>query len=194
MAGKNFPATRAPDQPAAEWVETSKLVPWARNPRRNDKAVKKIAESIKRFGFGAPIVARRENGEVIAGHTRLKAAIRLKLSHVPVRYLDLNERESHLLAMADNKLGELAEWDQDEVARILSEYGLSEVAVAGWDFDELAKMAKDLAGDAEAEDGSPKLGDGLTYSVVVECADEGHQTELLMRFEDEGLKCKPLVT
>src|SRR5690606_25030039 len=190
MAGKNFPATRAPDQPAAEWVETSKLVPWARNPRRNDKAVKKIAESIKRFGFGAPIVARRENGEVIAGHTRLKAAIRLKLSHVPVRYLDLNERESHLLAMADNKLGELSEWDQAEVAKILSEYGLEEARIAGWDLAELGKMAEDIdqeAGDAVA------AGGGLKYQVVAECKDEEEQTELLERLESDGFRCKPLI-
>jgi hypothetical protein len=60
---------------AAEYVPVEALRPWVKNPRRNDPAVAAVTDSIKRFGFGAPILARRENGEVIAGHTRLKAAV-----------------------------------------------------------------------------------------------------------------------
>jgi hypothetical protein len=59
-----------------QWVSIEKLRPWAKNPRKNNKAVLAVANSITKFGFGAPIVARK-NGEVIAGHTRLKAAIAL---------------------------------------------------------------------------------------------------------------------
>jgi hypothetical protein len=93
--------------------------PWVDNPRANDKAVAQVAKSIKRFGFGAPVLARRANGAVIAGHTRLKAAIRLGLKKVPVRYLDLDPADAHLLALADNKVGELADWDNDKLAATL---------------------------------------------------------------------------
>src|SRR5258708_38710659 len=82
-------------QPAAEWIDIARLTGWARNPRKNDPAVEKVAESIRAFGFAAPIVARRENGEVIAGHTRLKAARLLGLTRVPVRFLGLGERPAH---------------------------------------------------------------------------------------------------
>lgn len=60
---------------AAVYVSPDSLVPWKDNPRKNDgEPVRKVAESIRRFGFGAPILARRDNGEIIAGHTRWKAA------------------------------------------------------------------------------------------------------------------------
>ena len=71
-----------------------------------------MAKSIKRFGFGAPIVARRADDEVIAGHTRLAAAVALGLTKVPVRFLDLDPADAHLLALADNKLNEHASWEQ----------------------------------------------------------------------------------
>lgn len=64
---------RQTGEPAAEFVSIESLKPWAQNPRTNDHAVESIANSIARFGFGAPIVARRQDSRVIAGHTRLKA-------------------------------------------------------------------------------------------------------------------------
>ena len=110
---------------AAEWVGVDALIPWADNPRDNEAAVQTVADSIKRFGFASPIIARRADGEVIAGHTRLKAARRLGLDRVPVRYMDLDPTDARLLALADNKLGELADWSDGlaDVLRILEEDG-----------------------------------------------------------------------
>jgi len=102
-----MPRKKAP----AEWVKIDDLKPWDDNPRNNQHAIEKVAQSIKRFGFGAPIIARKEDGEVIAGHTRLEAAKLLNLKEIPVRFLDLDPVDAHLLALADNKLGEVAEWD-----------------------------------------------------------------------------------
>jgi len=90
---------------AAVWVPVEQLKPWAQNPRKNDAAVATVVESIRRFGFGAPLLARKADGELIAGHTRLKAALKLGLPKVPVRYLDLDPTDAHLLALADNKTG-----------------------------------------------------------------------------------------
>jgi ParB-like chromosome segregation protein Spo0J len=118
---------------AAEWVDIRKLKPWVKNPRKNDHVVDKIADSIKRFGFGAPLVARKENGELIAGHTRLKAAIKLGLKEVPVRYLDISEKDAHLLALADNRLGEFAEWDVVMIRDILQNTMASDVDLLGFD-------------------------------------------------------------
>ncbi len=137
---------------AAEWVPRSALKPWAKNPRKNDKAVALVVASIKRFGFGAPIIARRADGEVIAGHTRLKAAEVLGLDMVPVRYLDLDPAEAHLLALADNKLNEKAEWADGELASILSDYSLEDAALAGWDSAELDKMAAEMVGAGNGSD------------------------------------------
>lgn len=139
------------DEPAAVWVDRSALHAWDKNPRKNDgEPVKKVMESIKRFGFAAPIVART-NGEVIAGHTRLKAAEALGLDRVPVRYMDLDPAEAHLLALADNKLNEEAEWDASMVASILSDFSLDDAALAGWDSDDLEKLADELGANAPRE-------------------------------------------
>jgi DNA modification methylase len=106
---------------AAIWVPVEDLRPWKDNPRLNDGAVDKVAASIKRFGFGSPIIARKADHEVIAGHTRLKAAIKLGLRQVPVRFVDLDPADAHLLALADNKTAEIAEWDEEQLGKILDE-------------------------------------------------------------------------
>lgn len=182
------------EQSAALWLDPKQLKPWGKNPRKNDAAVKSVADSMRRFGFGAPIVARKENNEIIAGHTRWKAAKLLGLKSVPVRLLDISERDAHLLALADNKLGEIADWDTDAVGQLLSDVSFSDALTAGWSGSELGKLADSILGAGEAADSDAKLGGNLNYQVVIECSNEDEQTRLLERFEIEGLKCKPLIS
>jgi len=157
------------EAPAAEMVETGSIKAWPANPRKNDgEPVTRVADSIRRFGFAAPIVARLETREIIAGHTRWKAAQMLKMTHVPVRFVDLSEREAHLLALADNRLGELAEWDTPELHTLLQQYDVGEQFVAGWnekDMRELERFAR-AEGDIPEDEAPPlpkepvtKLGD-----------------------------------
>lgn len=121
-----------------EWVPIERLMPWVKNPRRNDEAVKKVADSIRRFGFASPIVARRENCEVIAGHTRLKAARLLGLKEVPVRFLDIDEETAHKLALADNKLNETSKWDEAALGELLASFG--DTSGIGFSDEELARL------------------------------------------------------
>ena len=139
-------------KPAAEWVPLDKLTPWAANPRRNDHAVKQVAASIDRFGFASPIIAR-PSGEVIAGHTRLKAAQHLGLDSVPVRYLDLTDTEARARAIADNRLGELAEWDDEGLAEVMRSIQADggDLGDLGWDDEALAEAL----GDEPASEGPP---------------------------------------
>ena len=51
----------------------NELIPYINNPRKNDKAVDKVASSIKNFGFKVPVIIDGK-GEIVAGHTRVKAA------------------------------------------------------------------------------------------------------------------------
>ena len=108
-------------EPAAEWVPVAHLKGWKDNPRENDHVVPALMESIERFGFAAPIVARKEDGMIVAGHTRLKAALELRMTEVPVRWMDLTEAEARMLALADNKLAELAAWDEEMLAKVIEE-------------------------------------------------------------------------
>ena len=186
---------------AAVMVPVSALRPWAGNPRKNDPAVDEVAASIKRFGFGAPIIAREANGEIIAGHTRLKAAIRLKLSAVPVRYLDLSEEEAHAYALADNKLGEIATWDQVPLADAFRELEKAQVDLSGlgWDGGELEKLLGHVHG---AGGGGPRPGDDedpmATYKegwqVLINCKSEAQQAELLMEMKSRGLWVRAILT
>lgn len=140
---------------AAEWVPRTSLRPWGRNPRKNTAAVARVAEAIKTLGWGAPIVARAEDRTVIAGHTRLKAAELLGLDEVPVRFVDVTQREAELMALADNRLGEIAEWDDAALLGVLSDYSLDDAALAGWDSAELDKMAAEIAGATGVNDPAP---------------------------------------
>lgn len=89
------------------------LKEYAKNPRKNDPAVDKVAESIKEFGFKNPIIIDA-NDIIIAGHTRLKAAKKLGLKEVPtIKVTDLSEQQIKAFRIADNKVSEFAEWDDE---------------------------------------------------------------------------------
>lgn len=96
-----------------EWVGIDAVRPYENNPRINDDAVDAVASSIREFGFQSPIIVDRDM-VIIAGHTRLKAAKRLGLDTVPVIVArNLTDEQARAYRLADNKTGELAEWDYD---------------------------------------------------------------------------------
>ena len=99
-----------------------RLVPFARNPRtHSDAQVAQIAGSIAAFGFNAPILVD-SNAGVIAGHGRILAARQLGLEEVPVIVLDhLSEIQKRAYVIADNRLAELAGWDDDLLRQQLAE-------------------------------------------------------------------------
>ncbi len=99
-----------------------KLVPYARNARTHTEAqVAQIAASIREFGFTNPILANSD-GSIVAGHGRLQAARQLGLEVVPVITLDhLTATQRKALTLADNRLAELAGWNNDMLALELTE-------------------------------------------------------------------------
>jgi DNA modification methylase len=99
------------------------VVPYARNPRKNEEAVAKVAASIKEFGWRQPIVVDKDY-VVIAGHTRLMAARSLELKEVPIHVaLDLTEAQVKAYRLADNRVAEEAEWDYDLLKLELEDLG-----------------------------------------------------------------------
>lgn len=94
---------------------TDEIIPYVNNPRNNELAVDAVAASIKEFGFKQPIVIDKDN-VIVAGHTRLMAAKKLKLETVPcVMADDLTEAQVKAYRLADNKVGELATWDLEKL-------------------------------------------------------------------------------
>ena len=120
-----------------EWADINSLIPHPDNPRINDHAVEELAKSIKRFGFASPIIARSEDKMIIAGHTRWKSAKLLNLDKVPVRFMDLDPVDAKLLMLADNKIGERADWDEGQLAKLFEELKDEDLSGLGWDADEI---------------------------------------------------------
>ena len=94
-------------------ISLTEIHPYAKNPRKNDEAVSAVAASIREFGFLVPLVIDR-NHEIVAGHTRYRAAKQLGMKDVPCVIADeLTEDQIKAFRLADNKVGELASWDMD---------------------------------------------------------------------------------
>lgn len=106
------------------------LKPYANNNRTHTAmSVVRLKDSIQQFGFVVPILATG-SGEVVAGHGRLEAAKQLGLDHVPVVTADhLSDAEIRALRIADNKLAELSDWNEDALQIELEE--LMDLSLAG---------------------------------------------------------------
>ena len=131
-----------------ELRDIDSIRPYERNPRVNDQAVEAVAASLREFGFRQPIVVDGD-GVIICGHTRWKAAKTLGLAKVPVHAVeDLTPEQVQAYRIADNKTGELAEWDFDilpiEIGQ-LQQAGY-DLEVLGFGDKELAQLLNDCAG------------------------------------------------
>ena len=115
-------------------VKVDKIRPYEHNPRKNDDAVKLVANSIREFGWKQPIVVDKD-GVIVAGHTRYKAALQLGMDTVPCLIADdLSPEQIRAYRLADNKTNDAAEWDFDELDLELSELdGFFDMADFGFD-------------------------------------------------------------
>ncbi len=99
-----------------EMREIASIRPYEKNPRVNDSAVSAVADSIKRFGFRQPIVVD-EQGVIIVGHTRLKAALKLGITKIPVHVATgLNPEQIRAYRISDNQSASIATWDYNLLA------------------------------------------------------------------------------
>ena len=135
-----------------QMMKLSEIHPYEKNPRFNDGAVEAVANSIKEFGFQQPIVVDKDF-VVVVGHTRLKAAEQLGLTEVPVVIAE-NLTPEQVLAyrIADNKTGEIGEWNYDLLTielRDLQEKDF-DLSLLGFDSDELDRLLNGGANDTVA--------------------------------------------
>lgn len=125
-------------------VPLADLILYARNPRKNDKAVKKVAASLKEYGFVKNSIVVDEDMVLIAGHTTTKAMRVLKWATAPevTQVFGLTDAQKKAYRLADNRLGEEAEWDLDLLAGELA--SLNEVGfdaeLTGFDTEVLAEL------------------------------------------------------
>lgn len=110
-------------------LKLSEIIPYERNPRKNDAAVEDLAESIRQCGYRARIIVD-ENNVILAGHTRLKALQLLGWKEAEVqRELDMPEEMKRKYRLLDNKISEKSTWDFE-----LLEWELEDLNFEGYDF------------------------------------------------------------
>lgn len=116
--------------------QLNEIKPYEKNPRKNSKAVDKVANSIREFGFKVPIVIDA-NGTIVAGHTRYLAALKLGLETVPcIEATDLTDQQIKAFRLADNKTSEFSEWDFDLLGEELNSLLDFDMSDFGFDDDE----------------------------------------------------------
>src|SRR5258705_13696257 len=134
-----------------------KLIPYARNPRKNDHAVDRMAASIREFGFKVPVLAR-SSGDVIDGHLRLKAAQKLGLPEIPVIICDdWSEAQVKAFRLLINRSVTWADWDPELLSlEMLDLRNLDyDIDLTGFDTQEIDEVL--LAGSEDGhEDDVPE--------------------------------------
>lgn len=135
------------------WRKVDELTPYKRNPRNNNAGIDALCESISRFGFNVPIVVDRD-GVVICGHTRLKAAKKLKMESVPcVVADDLTDEQARAFRLVDNKVAELSTWNRELLGKELAEIGDSmTMEKLGFVVDGNKEVSDGGAGEISLED------------------------------------------
>ena len=142
-----------------EIINVDRVIPYARNPRKNSGAVDKVAASIREFGFRQPIVVD-ENFTVIVGHTRLLAAKKLGITEVPVHIAEgLTAAKIQAYRIADNRTNEEAEWDIDLLKvefQDLQDQGVNLLNTA-FSEDELKKFLAEATAGLTDPDATPEV-------------------------------------
>ena len=143
-----------------QYCSPEELIPYEKNPRDNRLAIDDVVRSIEEYGFTNPILVNEEK-VILAGHTRREAAILAGMERVPYIVVDgLTEAQQRAYRLADNKLSELALWDEDllkeELEDLLdADYDLSLTGFSDVDLTDLLKDEEDLE-DIEPEEPKEK--------------------------------------
>lgn len=183
------------DMQVEQW-QIQDVKPYENNPRKNDEAVEKVANSIREFGFRQPLVVDSE-GVVIVGHTRLKAAQSLGLDEVPVVVAeDLTDEQVKAYRLADNKTGELAGWDWDMLNLELEDIDWLDMNMEQFGFSTLSFI------DATVDDEETKLQRFDEYAqeaeldtnfcIIISCASEEEKTAVAAILNVDSDKVKRL--
>jgi len=189
----------------AEWVHVDDLRPNPRNPRRHGQEVLRLAKTILRTTWGAPILAQRATRRIVGGHGRLEAAREilagievdgeLRGGHehvfahgapgpgfVPVRWLDVSDAEADAMTLADNARGLQGEDDAVLIAQMAAQFGreselMRDVGYSAEALDRMIAGAGDaiLDGTPDFQPGSEDDQGNLDQRAPIVCPSCGHQ-------------------
>ena len=142
MAG-NIPVYCSHD----EIVDIMKVIPNPKNPNKHpERQIEILSQIIKAQGWRKPITVSKRSGFVVAGHGRLLAALLLKVESVPVDYQDYaNEAEEYADLVADNRIAELSNVDEELLIDILNEINDTDIdtILTGYEYHEIDDLIND---------------------------------------------------
>lgn len=135
-------------------IDISEIVPYDNNPRRNEKAVEAVANSIREFGFKNPIILDKDR-VIISGHTRRLAALKLGLKKVPCYIAtDLTDEQVRAFRLADNRVASFSTWDEEKLKEEIS--GIADIDITAFGFKE--ETIKDIFRKKQKVHVCPKCG------------------------------------
>lgn len=176
-------------------VDIAALVPHPRNPHKHDdKQIALLAKIIRHQGWRAPITVSKRSGFIVAGHGRLEAAKLLQIEKVPVDYQNFgNEADEYAHLIADNRIAELADTDDELLEQLLAELnaGGLDMDLSGFDAAALEGVIKSLE-ETPAE--APEFKYNQQFGVIVVCKDEAEQESVYGELSGRGYNCKVVVT
>lgn len=160
-------------------LKVKDIIPYEKNPRKNDNAVPDVAESIKEVGYITPIVVD-ENNVILCGHTRLKALKKNGEKEVDgvLRVSGLTDEQKRKYRLLDNKTGEKAEWDFDLLAEEIADLDFS-----GFELD------WGIPENGEKERKEIQLDDN-EFQIIIDCQDEIEQSEIYQKLMELGIECR----
>lgn len=176
-----------------EYVELppTELIPYENNPRLNAAAVDYLVNSIDKLSFGAPILVD-DDMVIVAGHTRLQAAMKLGLEKVPIVIMHgITKEQAKAMRLADNKVPESSTWDLAALDIELDE--LKDV----FDMEDFGFLDQKYemfdAEDMEESEGTSQTTEiEKTYGVLVNFDNEDDQRMFLERMINEGRDCRKM--
>lgn len=126
--------------------EIKDITPYFNNPRKNEKAIDAVMHSIEEFGFKNPIIIDKD-GVIISGHTRRLAAIKLGLREVPCIVGDhLSEEQVKAFRLADNRVAEIATWDDDLLKEEMKNVLDMDLDIYGFDIGNIEDIMQEETG------------------------------------------------
>ncbi|MBQ6503163.1 MAG: ParB N-terminal domain-containing protein [Flexilinea sp.] len=166
------------------YKDINDLQMYENNPRKNSDAVQYVANSIQQFGFRNPIIIDKDN-TIVCGHTRYKAARRLKMAKVPcIMADDLDEDQIRAFRLADNKVAEMATWDYDRLEQEFALIDPLEFDIADFGFFPNYEPDED-----EEEEEEEQASGGLepSYSLIIDCESKAEQKDVYERLAKMGI-------
>lgn len=166
-----------------------RLIPYARNPRKNDEQVDRMCGAIKEFGFRIPVVAKSD-GAVVDGHLRLKAALKLGMKTVPVALADeLSDAQVKAFRILANQSANWAEWDMELLAleiEDLQDVGF-DLELTGLDEKEIDLLLGEVK-ETENEIKEAELKNIL--NIIISFENETEQENLFNELRQRGFSCQ----